>query len=81
MQSNFLRDQHDLIMRVMAAKSTLEAEKSAFDAQRQQDVARLKMEAEQLDHKLKEVVGPLCMTMEVMRRAFKTFKHIKTSNV
>ncbi|VDK67549.1 unnamed protein product [Onchocerca ochengi] len=54
-KSNFLREQHDLIMRVMAAKSSLEAEKSAFDAQRQQDVVRLKMEAEQLDHKLKEV--------------------------
>ncbi|KAM3727103.1 Laminin subunit [Dirofilaria immitis] len=54
-KSNFLREQHDLIMRVMAAKSSLEAEKSAFDAQRQQDVLRLKMEAEQLDHKLKEV--------------------------
>lgn len=39
----------------MAAKSSLEAEKSAFDAQRQQDVVRLKVEAEQLDHKLKEV--------------------------
>lgn len=47
-------------MRVMAAKSSLEAEKSVFDVQRQQDVTRLKMEAEQLDHKLKEVgVGPL----------------------
>ncbi|OZC10798.1 hypothetical protein X798_02221 [Onchocerca flexuosa] len=56
-KSNFLREQHDLIMRVMAAKSSLEAEKSAFDAQRQQDVARLKMEAEQLDHKLKELVA------------------------
>ncbi|KAL3981426.1 hypothetical protein ACH3XW_43045 [Acanthocheilonema viteae] len=54
-KSNFLRDQHDLIIRVMAAKSSLEAEKSAFDSQRQQDVSRLKMEAEQLDHKLKEV--------------------------
>ncbi|EJD75177.1 hypothetical protein LOAG_17619 [Loa loa] len=54
-KSNFLRDQHDLIMRIMAAKSSLEAEKSTFDAQRQQDVARLKMEAEQLDHKLREV--------------------------
>ncbi|CAG9531900.1 unnamed protein product [Cercopithifilaria johnstoni] len=54
-KTNFLRDQHDLIMRVMAAKSSLEAEKSAFDAQRQQDVTRLKVEAEKLDHKLKEV--------------------------
>ncbi|VDK85601.1 unnamed protein product [Litomosoides sigmodontis] len=52
---NFLRDQHDLIMRVMAAKSSLEAEKSVFDEQRLQDVTRLKIEAEQLDHKLKEV--------------------------
>ncbi|KAK6109601.1 hypothetical protein QQG55_36645 [Brugia pahangi] len=54
-KSKFLRDQHDLIMRVMAAKSSLEAEKSTFDAQRQQDVVRLKMEAEELDRKLKEV--------------------------
>ncbi|MCP9266475.1 BMA-DYF-19 [Dirofilaria immitis] len=36
-------------------KIEIEASKSAFDAQRQQDVLRLKMEAEQLDHKLKEV--------------------------
>uniref|UniRef100_A0A915PUY0 Uncharacterized protein n=1 Tax=Setaria digitata TaxID=48799 RepID=A0A915PUY0_9BILA len=54
-KSNFLRQQHDLLLRVMAAKSSLEAEKSAFDAQRDRDVARLKMEAEQLDHKLREV--------------------------
>ncbi|VDM10599.1 unnamed protein product [Wuchereria bancrofti] len=54
-KSKFLRDQHDLIMRVMAAKSSLEAEKSTFDTQRQQDVVRLKMEAEELDRKLKEV--------------------------
>lgn len=66
LQSNFLRDQHDLIMRVMAAKSSLEAEKSAFDAQRQQDVARLKTEAEQLDHKLREVGLLLCGTMRIM---------------
>lgn len=54
-RSNFLREQHDLLIRVIAAKSSLEAEKVAFDAQRDRDVTRLKMEAEQLDKKLKQV--------------------------
>ncbi|VDN20234.1 unnamed protein product [Gongylonema pulchrum] len=56
-RSDFLREQHDLLVRMMAAKSSLEAERAAFDTQRDRDVLRLKTEAEQLDNKLKQIVG------------------------
>lgn len=50
-----MNEQHDLLIRMMSAKSAVEAEKSALDMMKNRDIMRLKMEAAQLDEKLKQV--------------------------
>lgn len=51
----FLKEQHDLLFRVINEKSLLDEERNSFFVQRNADITRIKEEAQKLDSKIIEV--------------------------
>uniref|UniRef100_A0A1I8AQT7 Fas-binding factor 1 n=1 Tax=Steinernema glaseri TaxID=37863 RepID=A0A1I8AQT7_9BILA len=54
-KSGFMAEQQNLLVRVMSERAALDEEKKQFARQRDADVARIREEAEQLEHKVLQV--------------------------